>query len=374
LYDAFGRRETFDDLGVVESYLYDSLQAVQTSNPSQNFFTAPDGEVLAYSSSSGTFVPLTDVLGSTIALTDSGKLYTQYKYEPFGVPSTIGESSNYPYLFAGMEYDPTGLYHTWARYYSPRLQRFSQEDPLQYGGGDINLFAYTGNDPVNLRDPHGTFLIAPVLLAAFTGGAFGAVMVLATNPNAGVWAVAKGFGIGFVSAGLGSVFVVGAASGWALSLPARLALSGLGAAFGSTFGRAIQGKSFSLTQTSLAFGAGVTGSAAGWGAAGSVAAAGEGSVASDLPLISQAWGSSIGGFLKGSFGLLAELRSQQFSVSAPAVAPPSGVSPGPPGSDVSSESAQPPPPPGYGPPLGVPSHSSVDAAFTGSFGVGGLPL
>ncbi len=42
-YDAFGRRETFDDLGVVESYLGacpersrgDALQAVQTSNPSQ---------------------------------------------------------------------------------------------------------------------------------------------------------------------------------------------------------------------------------------------------------------------------------------------------------------------------------------------------
>jgi hypothetical protein len=96
-YDAFGRRESFDDLGVVESYLYDAMQAVQTTNPSQNFFTTPDGEVLAYSSSSGTFVPLTDVLGSTIALTDSGKLYTQYKYEPFGVPTTSGQSSNYPY-------------------------------------------------------------------------------------------------------------------------------------------------------------------------------------------------------------------------------------------------------------------------------------
>jgi RHS repeat-associated protein len=145
---------------VVESYLY-AMQAVQTSNPAQNFFTTPDGEVLAYSSSSGMFVPLTDVLGSTIALTDSGKLYTQYKYEPFGVPTTSGQSSNYPYLFAGMEYDPTGLYHTYARYYSPRLQRFISEDPLQYGGGDINLFRYAADDPVNAADPLGLQVEVP---------------------------------------------------------------------------------------------------------------------------------------------------------------------------------------------------------------------
>jgi RHS repeat-associated protein len=166
LYDAFGRRESFDDLGVVESYLYDAMQAVQTSNALQNFFTTPDGEVLVYSPSSGTFVPLTDVLGSTIGLVNSsGTIATKWAYEPFGVPTSSGQSSNYPYLFAGMEYDPTGLYHTLARYYSPRLQRFTQEDPLQFGGGDINLFAYVGNDPVNLADPLG--MDVPGVFAAF---------------------------------------------------------------------------------------------------------------------------------------------------------------------------------------------------------------
>jgi hypothetical protein len=36
LYDAFGRRQAFDDLGVTETYLYDALQAVQTTIPTQN--------------------------------------------------------------------------------------------------------------------------------------------------------------------------------------------------------------------------------------------------------------------------------------------------------------------------------------------------
>jgi RHS repeat-associated protein len=112
--------------------------------------------VLAYSTSSATFVPLTDVLASTIGLVNSsGTIPTSWKYEPFGVPTVSGAASSYPYLFAGMEYDPTGLYHTYARYYHPRLRRFLSEDPLQFGGGDVNLFGYTGNDPVNRTDPSG---------------------------------------------------------------------------------------------------------------------------------------------------------------------------------------------------------------------------
>jgi RHS repeat-associated protein len=85
----------------------------------------------------------------------SGSIATKWSYEPYGVPTPSGSSSGYPYLFAGMEYDPTGLYHTYARYYSPRLQRFITEDPLQFDGDDINLFAYEGNSPVNVIDPLG---------------------------------------------------------------------------------------------------------------------------------------------------------------------------------------------------------------------------
>jgi RHS repeat-associated protein len=61
-----------------------------------------------------------------------------------------------------MEYDQgSGLYHTHTRYYSPRLQRFLSEDPLGFGGGDTNLFAYTANDPVNEIDPSGLQVIVP---------------------------------------------------------------------------------------------------------------------------------------------------------------------------------------------------------------------
>jgi len=59
------------------------------------------------------------------------------------------------FRFAGAEYDQeTGLYYMRARYYDPQLGRFLGEDPLGVAGG-VNLYAYAGNDPVNMSDPSG---------------------------------------------------------------------------------------------------------------------------------------------------------------------------------------------------------------------------
>jgi hypothetical protein len=52
--------------------------------------------------------------------------------------------------------------------------RFISEDPLGFGGGDVNLHAYSLNSPTNLSDPNGT---NPLLI----GCAFGAVMDVSFN-------------------------------------------------------------------------------------------------------------------------------------------------------------------------------------------------
>ena len=53
-----------------------------------------------------------------------------------------------------------GVSYYRARYYDPVRSRFIHEDPIGFGGGDANLYAYVANAPVNVRDPQGTGPIA----------------------------------------------------------------------------------------------------------------------------------------------------------------------------------------------------------------------
>jgi RHS repeat-associated protein len=75
-----------------------------------------------------------------------------FNYSDFGVP---GAGSGLSYTYAGYRYDTeTGLYYVHARYYNPNLGRFLQTDPIGLSGG-TNLYAYVGNDPINLADHTG---------------------------------------------------------------------------------------------------------------------------------------------------------------------------------------------------------------------------
>jgi RHS repeat-associated protein len=46
------------------------------------------------------------------------------------------------------------FYYYRARWYDPQAKRFTTEDPIGLDGG-INLYAYVGNNPINLTDPLG---------------------------------------------------------------------------------------------------------------------------------------------------------------------------------------------------------------------------
>ncbi len=51
--------------------------------------------------------------------------------------------------------EPNGFYYMRARYYDPKVGRFISEDPIGFGGGDVNLYAYVQNNPVMRIDPWG---------------------------------------------------------------------------------------------------------------------------------------------------------------------------------------------------------------------------
>jgi RHS repeat-associated protein len=116
---------------------------------------------------------LSDALGTTVGLADSsGTAQPEYSYAPFGAVTAGGSSSSNEFRFTGREDDGTGLYYYRARYYSPDRQRFIAEDPIGLAGGDINLYAYVLNDPIDATDPTGEFpqWLTPILVGAGVGG------------------------------------------------------------------------------------------------------------------------------------------------------------------------------------------------------------
>jgi RHS repeat-associated protein len=158
-YDAFGHRQSKAIGATTTNFLYDGANVVQElsgTTPTANLLSGGLDEYFQRTDSVGTRSFLSDALGSVLGLTDStGTLQTQYSFEPFGNTSTAGPSSTSSFAYTGRELDGTGLYFNRARYYSPSLQRFISEDPLAFGGGDVNFYAYVRNDPVNLFDPFG---------------------------------------------------------------------------------------------------------------------------------------------------------------------------------------------------------------------------
>lgn len=79
---------------------------------------------------------------------------TQYAHDPFGNTSRSGSANSNGFQYTGRENEGNGLYFYRARYYSPLLGRFVNEDPIGLGGG-INFYKYAGDNPISFNDPSG---------------------------------------------------------------------------------------------------------------------------------------------------------------------------------------------------------------------------
>lgn len=100
-----------------------------------------------------------DRIGSILALTDAAGVVTvRYSYGPHGAKSTQGNDDGNPFTFVGaygVMDEGNGLFLMKNRHYDASSGRFLQKDPLGFAGGQINLYAYAGNNPVDRVDPKG---------------------------------------------------------------------------------------------------------------------------------------------------------------------------------------------------------------------------
>jgi RHS repeat-associated protein len=179
-YDAFGRRIRTVINGAVTDYQYDGsdiITEISGGGIEASYLRSLAEDEPFQRQSTQTDFYHADALGSVLALTDgTGTVAAQYTYASFGRTTATGTTTN-PFQYTGREHDGTGLYYYRARYYSPTFQRFLSEDPVEFAGGDTNLYAYVFNSPTNYTDPSGEFV---QILLGCAGGAFasGAIDVL----------------------------------------------------------------------------------------------------------------------------------------------------------------------------------------------------
>ncbi|MEJ7623687.1 MAG: RHS repeat-associated core domain-containing protein [Pyrinomonadaceae bacterium] len=209
-YDALGRRaERSLSTGAWTRFTHDGPDVIKDTNSDTTTVSYLNGlgidNKLKQIAAGQTTYFLKDHLGSTRAFTDStGAVTASTGYDSFGNATNSSFSSRYQ--FTGREFDSfSGLQYSRARFYDPTLGRFISEDPIDFGGGDINLYGYVRNMPLWFRDPRGLqpggdVLQNPNTLAEVgkalmaLGGAAGALVTAAASSPAVVAGVGLGAG------------------------------------------------------------------------------------------------------------------------------------------------------------------------------------
>lgn len=105
-----------------------------------------------------TYRILTDHLGSPRLVVNiaNGSVVQRLDYDEFGQVILDTNPGFQPFGFAGGLYDPeTGLVRFGGRDYDAATARWTAKDPIIFSGGQVNLYVYTNNNPINLIDPEG---------------------------------------------------------------------------------------------------------------------------------------------------------------------------------------------------------------------------
>ncbi len=106
-----------------------------------------------------------DIQGSVIASLDSGSgTFGKIGYLPYG--KSAGVAAPFGYTAQRIDPETNGLYYYRARHYSPAWGQILADGSDRVWRGGSNLYAYVGNDPLNLIDPFGFTADSPISSAA----------------------------------------------------------------------------------------------------------------------------------------------------------------------------------------------------------------
>lgn len=150
-------------------WYYGNLDKNGGTSSKQWIFSDPDVESFDFAASIyGDFTPPgekiyyfhNDHLGTPLMITDENReVVWSADYEPFGKIYQQSGTVKNNFRFPGQYYDSeSGLYYNMMRDYDPEIGRYIEPDPIGQWG-DVNLYAYVGNNPVNAIDPEGLFLL-----------------------------------------------------------------------------------------------------------------------------------------------------------------------------------------------------------------------
>ena len=212
VYDGLGNRVQSKTGTATQTYYHDAagrlLTAIDSATNSVTHYIHAGGRLIA----SGTpgkayFFYHHNQIGSTLALTNqAGNVVAAFAYDPFGKVLARSGTVKTPFTFVGaygvME-EAGDLFFMRHRYYDAVTGRFIQRDPIGFAGGQTNLYAYAGNEPINKIDPSGMAILGVTsdwdLLKTSVGlvveGVGGAIIIGGSAPLVGTGLFVVGLAI-----------------------------------------------------------------------------------------------------------------------------------------------------------------------------------